>query len=422
MSSLDTLYPINLSTPADVVLEPYTKVPGNVEVNLGFVPRAFKGGADFKIYTDSAGATQLTENTDYELTVTDAYYTGQAGFNVYISFKIINPTHYDKNLWITSKALGSYITAEYLARKNGKGIQRQAIVDGNFVSWQLNTSFTNPTNNTYVADMFVAKRSGSTADSAIFSQITTGLEIGNTSSLNIEITSVGTDAGTGLTGIEYRVFGYKQLLGENGILRLRGTIPSEEEVKLEVDYGTGTFSDTFTGTGAPQDFYISGALPSGATQIYLRVLIRDTAAGIIPAIGNYLFENIQFHIGETALPFFKRLPGEARGLVKHYYEILAPKTGAIARYRMVLYSANSFVFQGGCLPKRVDPSVSVLGVETTDWRVETMLAAGITPATLGTNGWKSGRWLINANIAAHGQTDANLKILDTGGIVIDARL
>lgn len=421
MSSLDTLYPINLSTPADVVLEPYTKVPGNVEVNLGFVPRAFKGGTDFKIYTDSAGATQLTENTDYELTVTDAYYTDQAGFNVYISFKIINPTHYDKNLWATSKVLGSYITAEYLARKNGRRMERQAIIDGNFKSWQAGTSFVNPTSGSYTADMWKVERTGSTADSFTVSQITTGTETGNPQALKIAVTAVGTDAGTGLSGVWQDMDSHLQYAGKTVTARARIKIPSGETIRFILDDGVGTETVDFTGTGNNQDIVIQKTIDNSPTNLRAYLRIRQTAAAIVPAVGDYIIQNVQVHVGETPLPFFQNLPGEEERLVKYYYEVLKPKSGALARYRMVLYSANSFVFQGKCLPKRVDPSVFVLGVETTNWRVETMLAAGITPATLGTSGWKSGRWLINANITAHGQTDANLKILDTGGIVIDAR-
>lgn len=114
--AITDLYPINISSPVQVTREQYTNV-GASDVFVGDYRRAVYGNtptADFEIWDSAVGGTQLVENTDYELTNLNTFYTNEATRNVYETYKILNPAYQATNIYITYKTIGTIVTAQLL--------------------------------------------------------------------------------------------------------------------------------------------------------------------------------------------------------------------------------------------------------------------------------------------------------------------
>ena len=87
--------------------ERYNNV-GSGTLQLGTVKRAFIE-TDFTIEEGDSNGTELTLNVDYEFTNKDTYYTGLEGVNVWTGINILNAAYQVGELYITYKAVGSYV-------------------------------------------------------------------------------------------------------------------------------------------------------------------------------------------------------------------------------------------------------------------------------------------------------------------------
>lgn len=108
----ETLYNYDPVTPAQLTREEYQNV-GSSDFQLGDAARGFKGGTDFEIWDAATGGTQLVENTDYELKNIDNRLSGKAGFDIYTRVNIITPAYQTGNIYITYKAVLSYVDAVF---------------------------------------------------------------------------------------------------------------------------------------------------------------------------------------------------------------------------------------------------------------------------------------------------------------------
>jgi len=424
--SKDAIYNKNTVSPVQITREHYPARGSGINT-LGYVIRAFKGSTDFTIWDAASGGTQLVEDTDYTLQNVDSALTSEAGFNVYTGYQIINASYQNVNLFFTYKVITSAIDGPTWKDDRLKDFERQSIVDCNFRSWEEGNSFTNPANDTYTATMFVAKRSGSTADSVVFSQATASAETGWDSTFKFTVTSVGTDAGTGLTGIEYRVEGYEKLIESNVVFRIRCKVPDTEKFRLVIDYGTGTEEETFIGFGEWQDAFITTTIPAGATQIYVQFLIRDTANGVIPIADVYRLQNIMLHVGIVPLPFIKKTYEQTQREALWFFETISGENLTAPSYikRITLYSTNLLYIQDDIFSKRVTPTITFAGTETTDWEFRTIAGTSQTGFSLDiAQADKTGIFRLVFEKISHGLTDAyfSLSAGQNGSIKIDSRL
>jgi hypothetical protein len=110
----DTLYNFNFITPPTISREEYYNV-GASKFILGYVKRAFWGGANIEIWDSAIGGTQLVQGLDFELTDEDIFYSTETGDDVYTAVRILNVLYQTGSIFITYKPLGSYVDADLVA-------------------------------------------------------------------------------------------------------------------------------------------------------------------------------------------------------------------------------------------------------------------------------------------------------------------
>jgi hypothetical protein len=151
--SFTTVYPINISSPAQITREEYNNV-GSSPFTLGSVPRGFRGSTNFEIWDSASGGTQLTEGVDYTLGGANTYYGGLASQTIYTTVEIDNVTYQTGAIFITYKTIGSFTASDFYntIQESRSGYLGSKLLNNNFQEWQERQNTTTTTD--YAADQW----------------------------------------------------------------------------------------------------------------------------------------------------------------------------------------------------------------------------------------------------------------------------
>lgn len=327
----DTLYNINIESPAQITREQYTGV-GSGDAICGDCKRAFLGGTDFEIWSASTGGTQLVEDTDYELIDQDADLTSRAGADVYTGFKILNATYRTGSIYITYKVIGSYADAGFV----DAGRKRDLLINGNMRWWQRGTSFTSVTNGTFSADRWKNLIAAGSGTAPVFN-----IAIDNTDGINylmkLTVTTSGV-AGTGMyAGVYQKYEFYTMMKGKTVSARIRVNVPSGKTGKLYIYDGVGGSAQLITGTGSFQEVILSHTVSASATVLQVSYYIATGTSFNATSGDIHYIDRIQLTEGATALPFLPYDPILDYKKCLRYYEksynyATAPGTASAGGY------------------------------------------------------------------------------------------